>query len=598
MKNKHIASLVACMMVSLFMLTCEHGEQADLEQQALAVEQGALRRADLDEPGIVVDYGTGDSQGRVVDPGLLGDCRLGADYPCGTCDPACRTEGLLDPASDPEAIKDGLSENPDGPGVILGRDLIDAAYAWISHHNIGQVSKMDLRSGDCIARYKVGVSGTGSDSPSRSTVDGNGNAYIANRGGSLTKIAGDQRFCDPGSDGILRTSNSCNNVLPVKGQPGDDECVLWTRTFPGEYGTRGIVIDFGDSDHREGYPWVGLTHPYRSSHQYNFYKIDPDTGATLDTVVVDGMPYGAAIDSEGWIWITDVEGYWHGFRPNGAIQAFHSVTKVKTALIAKPSSICGSGFGYGITVDLKDRIWVGSWYNSYGKPCRYDPLTSTWFSPPGTAMRCAGHRGIAVDFDGNMWSACWQYGRVWRFNSDDGGDQQSFNIGCGPLGVAGDPFGKIWIANASCQRATRIDPDTGSWDTFTTGGSASYTYSDFTGMQRALRNPTGYWHRVFERCDATPMDKWGEISWDITTPSNSLVTILGKSADDPADLDDAPEVTLAIVPPSAPPKDLEPMFSDARVYLGKHLKITVTMEQSTDGQSPVFVGLYTTYKCY
>ena len=591
MKKNRFGSLVICMIVSVFMLTCEHGGSENLEQQALAAEQEALKQAALDDPMIVVDLGSGDSEGRVVDPGLLGDCRLGADYPCGTCDPACKTEGLLDPATDPEAIKDGLSENPDGPGVILGRDLIDAAYAWIAHYNIGQVSKMDLRSGDCIARYKVGIWGTGTDSPSRSTVDGNGNAYIANRAysttGSVTKIAGDQRFCNKGGDGVLQTSTSCSNVLAL----GADECVLWNKQLPeagvcGGGSMRGMVVDFGDDTHREGYPWGGSTCNNR------FYRLHPDDGHVLDTVQINIQPYGASMDSEGWIWST----CWGC--GDGAIQAFHSQTKVVASRINKPYSPCGPGWGYGITVDLHDRIWTGSWYNSSGKPCRYDPLTSTWFSPPGTAMRCAGHRGIAVDFDGDMWSACWQYGRVWRFDSDTGGDQQSYNIGCGPLGVGGDPFGKMWIANASCQRATRIDPATGSWDTFTTGSSASYTYSDFTGMQRALRNPTGYWHRVFERCDATPMDKWGEISWDITTPSNSLVTILGKSADDEADLEAAPEVTLAIVPPSAPPKDLEPLFSDARVYLGKYLKITVTMEQSTDGQSPVFVGLYTTYKCY
>ncbi|MFH1434582.1 MAG: hypothetical protein ABIJ56_02580 [Pseudomonadota bacterium] len=592
MKKNRFGNLVVCMIVSVFMLTCEHGGSENPEQQALAAQQEALKQAAPGEPMIVVDYGRADPGDREVDPGLLGDCRLGADYPCGTCDPACRTEGLLDPATDPEAIKDGLSPNPDGPGVILGRDLIDAAYAWISHYNIGQVSKMDLRSGDCIARYRVGIWGTSADSPSRSTVDGNGNAYIANRAysrtGSVTKIAGDQRFCNKGGDGILQTSTSCSNVLAL----GADECVLWNKQLPeagtcGDGSMRGMVVDFGDDAHREGYPWGGST-----CSPYKFFRLNPDNGAVLDTVQINIPPYGASMDSEGWIWST----CWGC--GDGAIQAFHSQTKVVASTISKPYSPCGPGWGYGITVDLHDRIWVGSWYNSSGRPCRFDPLTSTWFSPPGTAMNCAGHRGIAVDFEGDMWSACWQYGRVWRFDSDTGGDQQSYSVGCNPLGVGGDPFGKIWIANASCQRATRIDPATGSWETFTTGSEASYTYSDFTGMQRALRNPTGYWHRVFERCDATPMDKWGEVSWDITTPSNSVVTIFGRSADDEADLATAPEVTLAIVPPSAPPKDLEPLFSDARVYLGKYLKITVTMEQSTDGQSPVFVGLYTTYKCY
>ncbi|MFH1435839.1 MAG: hypothetical protein ABIJ56_09005 [Pseudomonadota bacterium] len=498
-------------------------------------------------------------------------------YPCGTCDPTCRTEGFIDPG-----------EDPCWRGWL---DRIDAAYAWIPHHTIGQASKMDLRSGDCIARYKVGLTGTGSDSPSGVAVDGQGNVYIASRApgmiGSITKIAGDQRFCDPGEDRILQTSTSCGNILSLS----SDECVLWTASLP-EAGTcsqgsmHSLVVDYGDDEHEEGFPWAG------SLCTNTLYKLDPDTGAVLDFMEIDIPPFGAVMDNEGWIWST-CRGC-----GDGAIQAFHSETLEKGAVIGKPRGICGPGWGYGITVDNEGRIWVGSWLDPGGKPCRYDPQAHTWFAPPGSAIECAGHLGIAAGHDGRMWSACWEHGKVWRFNADDGGDQQYFNVGCGPHGVSTDAFGKVWVANATCQRITRIDPDTGSWDTFTTGAYSSDAYGLFAGIRHDLRRSISTWTRVFERCDVTILDRWGEISWDITTPSNSLVTIYGRSADTVEDLETAPMVTMAVTPPSAPPKDIESVFHEARAGLGRYLEISVEKKVSTDGQCPVFVSIYTTFHCY
>lgn len=513
-------------------------------------------------------------------------------YPCDSCGSSCMTEGELCPDEDYDAYYEGLAPTDSECCLIMGRDLIDAAYIWITHYNDGTVSKMDLRSGECIARYRVGLWGTSTDHPSRTAVDGNGNVYIANRAfastGSVTKIAGDPRFCeDREGDTIVTTSSSCDDVLALD----TDDCVLWTKPLPeagicSQGSLNAVVIDFGGPDHREGYPWVG------SICNNTFYMFDPDTGNVLDTVEIDIPPFGVVLDSKGWAWSTC-----YGCA-DGALQAFHTQTKVKQTVVTKPAGVCGPGWGYGIAVDLENRIWVGSWHDSEGKPCRFDPLTYTWFAPPGNDIECAGHLGIAAHPDGTMWSACREDGTVWRFNVDDGEDRESFDMGCSPHGVSVDDFGMVWVANNACQRVTRIDPASDSVETFATGGQRSLAFSDFSGWQRSLRQPRGTWLRDFERCDETPMDKWCEIEWEVETPSDSRVTIYSKSADDHSDLPDAPEVILAEIPSDASPVNLELAFIDERTYLGKYLRIAVILEQSIDGQSPEFCGIRTTFNCY
>jgi streptogramin lyase len=598
MKIKRFINLGFCAALVGALVTCDGGRE---EQQDPTLSQVEAASRDFSTLGdeiaqagpVVAGLSLPDEGERHVDLSGGGDCRLMGSYPCGTCDPSCRTEGIIDPTE--EGSIDGLVDNPDGPGLIIGADVVNAPYAWISHNLEGAVSKIDLRDGRCAGKYKVGQWGNAADSPSRTTVDGLGNAYIANRAysrvGSVTKIAGDPARCvDKDGDTVIETSSSCSNVRALN----QDECVLWTTPIPAagtcsDGSLRGIVVDFGDGSFPEGYVWVG------STCNNKFFKLRPDTGAVIDQIQIDVPPYGAAIDSAGWVWSTR-----SGGGDAGGIQAFNSVTKTKLPYIPKPGALCGIGWGYGITIDLQDRIWITSWGNERrndGKPCGYNQLTGSWITPPDSSISCGKFRGIAIDMTGDLWTSCWEDGTVWRIDPDTGNHDIMY-VGCGPLGIGADFFGKVWIANADCRRATRIDPITLTQERFTTGAETSYTYSDFTGVQRALRNPRGQWVRIFERCDGTPMDKWNQISWSVTTPSNSKVTIYGKSSDDLATITSAPQIVVANVPPTEPPLDLQAVFSDARVYLGRYVEVGVVLESSSDGLSPVFLDLFTTYNCY
>ena len=160
--------------------------------------------------------------------GVDNDCNGSGDEevwgPCGTCDVTCRSDGEVEPASDDPGAS-GLMSNPDGPGVTLGAEDVRAGFLWAANDPDGSVSKLDLSTGTEVARYRVGTWGNNCDSPSRTAVDGLGNAYVAARAhvgcagrsqGSVTKMAGDLRYCVDRNGDTAITSSAGAGALARK----------------------------------------------------------------------------------------------------------------------------------------------------------------------------------------------------------------------------------------------------------------------------------------------------------------------------------------------------------------------------------------------
>jgi streptogramin lyase len=526
--------------------------------------------------------------------GIDNDCNGTGDEevfgPCGDCDVTCRSDGPVVPVpSDPGAS--GLGTNPDGPGVVLGSEDVRAGYLWAANDPDGSVSKLDLATGAEVARYRVGMWGDGCDSPSRTAVDGLGNAYVAARAhvgcagrnqGSVTKMAGDRRFCvDRNGNTVIDTSTG-----PAALALGADECVLWRVPLGGAGGIpRALAIDLGDEEHPEGHPWVGAYNEMRG------YQLDPDDGAVLNTVDFNVNSYGFAIDSNGWIWIS-------GRGPARHIQRFHTVTLAVEPAI--PIGACGGLDPYGITVDVLNRVWVGIWLDGNCCAARYNPADGSWFGV-NTRPGWGGVRGIAADADGTIWAAIhqnWGGGAIASFNGDDGSGLVVRDIaGVIPVGVGVDELGHVWTVNQATSNVTRLTKATGALEQFPVGPSP-YTYSDFTGYQRRLMVPRGTWTRDYERCAVDSFDRWGTITWDADVPVGAELSITGASADTSAGLDAASSVSLAAVPSDVPPVDVEAAFAVAGVPLLRFLRVTVTLEASPDRESPVFRSLDVRWHCY
>lgn len=513
---------------------------------------------------------------------------------CPPCSPDCESSGEIEP--DAEAAEaDGLVPNPDGPGVVIGTESIDAGFAWIANSeepwpdgsgSSGTVTKLDLETGEEVGRFVVGLPGQ-DNSPSRTAVDGNSDAYIACRAfgqqGTVVKIAASPEDCiDRNHNGRIDTSSDAMALAF-----GEDECLLWTAEV-GRLGAtpRALVVDLGGLDTAVGVPWVGL-HDARQ-----MLRLDPDDGTILTTVAVTTSPYGAAIDSAGSIWIASFY--------DGQLQRLDATTLAVDPALHLDDSGCFTG-PYGVAVDDHDRVWVGTHADS---ACRYDPADGSWFQVRLPDPELAS-RGVAVDGFGVVWLAAhgsvatggegWLYG----FDADDGSGLRGVATqGSTPVGVAVDSEGFVWAVNQGSDTASRLDPSTEEVDLFPVG-QGPYTYSDFTGFQRARVHSQGQWSAIIEACvdrsEQTELD-WGDLVWEAATPGATTIELLVQTAATEAGLADAEVLSIATAPTASPPVSIADALAAAGVIGGWFLRLTAVLH-STGARSPALETVEVSWEC-
>ena len=207
--------------------------------------------------------------------------------------------------------------------IELAEEITTLPFIWVPN-NSGAISKVDTETGDELGRYQVVPPELDEEfwygSPSRTTVDLQGNVWVGNRrAGTVVKVglleAG--QYLDRNNDGEIQTSRDLDNDGDIIGAEilpwGEDECVLFEVVLvpghegtyaPGEYegpydtnnwGTspRSLAVDASNN------LWVGTGSPQK------FYYIDGETGDILDVIDVSFWrheAYGATIDKNGVIW--------------------------------------------------------------------------------------------------------------------------------------------------------------------------------------------------------------------------------------------------------------------------------------------------------
>ncbi|MCZ7684344.1 MAG: putative metal-binding motif-containing protein [Sandaracinaceae bacterium] len=269
--------------------------------------------------------------GAEVCDGVDNDCDSNIDEGiselCRDCTPGCSAETI--PGAEgwmpTEENSEGVIVDEEG-ALTLGRNEARAFAVWVANMDEGTVSKLDSRTGAEVARYPtIGAASPAGvrpwneacnwsnlgNCPSRTAVDQNFDAYVANRAfgnqGTVTKYANREADCvDRNANGVIDTSRDLNgnNVIEVGTAEfvgPDDECILWTAAVGANNGwPRALAIGIAPPDGLVGDVWVGLF------QQRQACRLDPATGATIACMdIASFQPYGMVADSTGRIWAVD-----------------------------------------------------------------------------------------------------------------------------------------------------------------------------------------------------------------------------------------------------------------------------------------------------
>jgi DNA-binding beta-propeller fold protein YncE len=440
---------------------------------------------------------------------------------------------------------DGSSGVKTGPGGEIAIDpgnvmIGNRPVIWVANSSEGTVSKVDTRTMTESARYRTGPKGQAND-PSRTTVGLNNDVVVANRGGAgATHIAGDLSQCkDKNADGKITTSTGPGDVKPW----GEDECVLWYIDLPANSYPRAAVFDA-----EYGLDGMLSTTVYIGTYSGRIlYRIDANTGAILKEINLGStMPYGAAIDKNGVVWIRDAQGP----------LAYVDVKKGDIVGRTQQQPPCA----YGIAVDPEGRVWTSG--SGMGGQCasRYTPepmdiSKGKWDSvnlPGGTFPR-----GLAVDAKKMVWVADTSYG-VFGVDTETLAVKHSIKLGTSNnfVGMAIDFDGMVWAINQSESRAYRIDPSNVADVKTVNVGQGPYTYSDMTGFQ--LRNaaaPTGRFRHTFSGC--SNQTRWNRVFYTAEYEGGTSIVINARSGNSPMELEAQPWTLIAQQPPDASPVKLD-----------------------------------------
>jgi streptogramin lyase len=540
-------------------------------------------------------------------------CEQDTRLTCGGCDLTCRDRTVGGTAGNPfqGMGQQGTAVDPMRGGLVVsGMSTTTVSdFLWVVNTAESTMSKWDATGQREIARYRVGLStgecrglccfNNGCNMPSRVVVDGAGDAYVASRGfvaqGTVTKIAAERTSCvDRNNNGMIDTSTGASNVLAY----GADECVLWTAPVgPVDAVLRAIATDRGDTMNPGGYVWVG------GYNNRGVYRLNPRTGAVLNTFTSTVNPYGMLVTGNGTLWVTSID--------SAAMQPFDTTALTAGTAVPYPLALRGNcRNAYGLTADGAGRVWLAGW------DCRdaigYNPATNQWtrVDLPGIIGGTAG-RGITVDGTGRVWL-------TYATSSDgpSGGllswDSNAFvpngNISAtavtrvslpgnftGPSALGVDRVGNIWLAHyQSPSPLIRYTPTTNA-AVVLFGPNQTYSYSDFTGSVRRTSIAQGTYEETIDLgCDNPTLTTF---TWAATTPAGTSITFSARTAANTVGLGGATNVTVALAPRDTSPVSLATAFTNAAVTPARQLRLSINMQSSEGGATPVLQSFNVGWRC-
>jgi len=443
-------------------------------------------------------------------------------------------------------------------------------FLWVAVSSAGKVVKIDIDTGKVLGSYWTSPNGEPKN-PSRTTVDQNGNVWIANRNGnSVVRIGLEEngQWIDKNGNGKCDTSRGLTDTFDWTNLNGadtnggvstaKDECII-TYTKVSSSGTRHVSVDKNND------VWVSGT----GTRQFDL--IDGVTGAIKRTEGPVGYGgYGGLIDKNGVIWSTT----------SGSLLRWDTSKHLEGT--SGVNWTVYSNSGYGLAIDKEGNVW-NSQYGSYTHKYKPDgTLVGSYYHGAGTAQGCV------VDKSGDVWVAHSLNGGATTVGhlKNDGTYVGNVEVGSGPTGVAVDANGKIWATLNNDKICVRIDPTQGpigkdnktpigKVDLWTEDlGGNLYNYSDMTGSTLAGAPKEGTWSTVF---DSGKNDtEWGKIYWDGKVFNDGAIDVSVSSSN----VNDSFGVEKNVG-----------NRGELNVEKGRYLKINVKFKRASNGKSPILYDL-------
>jgi hypothetical protein len=332
----------------------------------------------------------------------------------------------------------------------------DFSYIWIANSAESTVSKINTETLIEEGRYITRPDSNGN--PSRTSVNLNGDAVVANRSGGVTMI-----FARVADCGGQNTSTGPGDV-----KPWPDDCVGW-HTAMNYASQRPVAWTRGEFDNSAcRYDNVKVW-TSGANASIDVVLLDGETGTIEQTVPIGGVApdfygiYGGAVDSRDNFWGTQLSGgqLVRVDRMNFAVQTWQT-----------PAG------GYGMAVDRNDRVWTCS-----AQVGRFDYPTQTW-----QTANAGGSGGCMPDGGDLLWLA---NAPMVAVDINTMAVVQTLAVPNYVHGVSIDFNGYVWGPAIYANEAYRVDPATGQVDVVT-GLNLPYTYSDMTGFGLSqLGGPSG-----------------------------------------------------------------------------------------------------------
>ncbi len=477
----------------------------------------------------------------IVDDGLVNACGLCPGEPC-----------WIETFPDPDPIDGGwdcvdCELDGAGPGdptdpdslcdadqLCLDRSRHDQPFIWVARTGENRVQRINTTTFETDVYVPTHTSQAPGDqtcnteacygwSPSRTAVAVDGSVWVGFRG-CRNNLNNCENSGDPMYGNATRVATDGSIICRAEvtsGVMGSSNAVA----------VRAVTLDQND------HAWIGS---WNEGRMYQFAGDQVDNTNTypdgaprcvlLRSVDLQGSrAYGAAVSGDGDLWIATLG--------QGPAVRIDTTSGQITDSVSLPRN------SYGLAIDQNDNVWFGIWADT-GGVMRLDTTTGTVTEPrPPSQHSCeqtSRTRGVAVDFDGNIWVANWSCNSVSKYHPD-GTHLGTFPVDGAPLGMAVANDGRIWSVNYGNSTATVLEPDGTPVDTQgrLTAMGEPYTYSDMTGLQhRLVTRQSGTWINTW---DSEWLNaRWIRVTWTaISMPAGTEVCARARAANTRAALGSA-----------------------------------------------------------